>query len=439
MIIKQFLAKGVHGYIDFDISFNEDLSFVVGHNGCGKTTALKLVVALLNPSIKDLASISFDSCSIEYAPSKGSKPVIVRAVKNKFAITLTIASTKISKYEFQLEDVLDEHFEDPDLSMVMSKNSKPIFISLDRKFANNSFDYDQRVLQSLRFNDEMSRHYFSTDKDPLSEVKKLIKNEIRGVERKNIHENERLKDKILIDAFKIVSVTNTFDFEDLDLDELDTKRKYIAEALENMSLRSKNLSDVIQATDTFFYELRKNVNELREIKEDELTHENPKYMEAITFLYVNKPQITRIDSLVKFIQRSQEQKKAYYDSINSFENIVNSFFKQTGKKISIRTGLLKILYNEKEIEAKSLSSGETQIITLFAHVIFNRKRLSKATFIIDEPELSLHLAWQEMFVESLKAANSNLQIILATHSPAIINGLDENCVFVNKEHVGGRF
>ncbi|EJL6677351.1 ATP-binding protein, partial [Vibrio cholerae] len=75
--------------------------------------------------------------------------------------------------------------------------------------------------------------------------------------------------------------------------------------------------------------------------------------------------------------------------------------------------------------------GETQIITLFAHILFNRRMVQQAVFMIDEPELSLHLAWQEMFVDSLKAANPELQVILATHSPAIIKGMDEQCVFVN--------
>ena len=49
-------------------------------------------------------------------------------------------------------------------------------------------------------------------------------------------------------------------------------------------------------------------------------------------------------------------------------------------------------------------------------------------FIIDEPELSLHVQWQELFVDSIISANPNIQYVLATHSPSIILDRIENCV-----------
>ena len=54
LIFKHFSAVGVFGYLDFDIKFNTDISFLVGGNGSGKTTALKLINALSNPSFKEL-------------------------------------------------------------------------------------------------------------------------------------------------------------------------------------------------------------------------------------------------------------------------------------------------------------------------------------------------------------------------------------------------
>ncbi len=57
---------------------------------------------------------------------------------------------------------------------------------------------------------------------------------------------------------------------------------------------------------------------------------------------------------------------------------------------------------------------------MIAHLIFYEDRQQPGVFIIDEPELSLHLAWQEIFVESIQKASPKTQFILATHSPAII-------------------
>ena len=57
MRVKTFKAKRVFGYLDFNIKFNDDISFLVGGNGSGKTTALRLMNALVNPNFKDLLQI----------------------------------------------------------------------------------------------------------------------------------------------------------------------------------------------------------------------------------------------------------------------------------------------------------------------------------------------------------------------------------------------
>ena len=61
---------------------------------------------------------------------------------------------------------------------------------------------------------------------------------------------------------------------------------------------------------------------------------------------------------------------------------------------------------------------------MIAHLIFYEDRKQPGVFIIDEPELSLHLAWQEIFVKSIQQASPKTQFILATHSPSIIGSID---------------
>jgi predicted ATPase len=46
-------------------------------------------------------------------------------------------------------------------------------------------------------------------------------------------------------------------------------------------------------------------------------------------------------------------------------------------------------------------------------------------YIADEPELSLHVRWQESLVENLRTINPNSQIIFATHSPDVVSIFDE--------------
>lgn len=52
MRIISFKGQEVFGYLDFDIKFNSDISFLIGSNGSGKTTVLQLIRALLTPSFK---------------------------------------------------------------------------------------------------------------------------------------------------------------------------------------------------------------------------------------------------------------------------------------------------------------------------------------------------------------------------------------------------
>jgi predicted ATPase len=79
-----------------------------------------------------------------------------------------------------------------------------------------------------------------------------------------------------------------------------------------------------------------------------------------------------------------------------------------------------------------LSSGERQLVVIFGHLAINREINRAGVFVIDEPEVSLHVRWQEIFVESILEASPGNQFILATHSPAIVMDRDERCVSLDQ-------
>ena len=76
-----------------------------------------------------------------------------------------------------------------------------------------------------------------------------------------------------------------------------------------------------------------------------------------------------------------------------------------------------------------------QLIILFANVTLSRFKGEKeqTLLIIDEPELSLHIRWQERFIDSLKKISTSTQFILATHSPDIIGDYKSKCIKVNSK------
>lgn len=111
-------------------------------------------------------------------------------------------------------------------------------------------------------------------------------------------------------------------------------------------------------------------------------------------------------------ERTPEEKKVLID-------VLNDFFKDTGKEVNIESDIT-ISFKEKEstIDIEKLSSGERQLIYTFLRVFNSAKE--NQIILLDEPEISLHLSWQEILISSIKKIREDSQIILVTHSPGII-------------------
>ena len=65
-----------------------------------------------------------------------------------------------------------------------------------------------------------------------------------------------------------------------------------------------------------------------------------------------------------------------------------------------------------------LSSGEKQMLVILLTVLVENEE--PYVLFMDEPEISLHVEWQQRLIETILNLNPNVQIILTTHSPAVI-------------------
>ncbi len=110
-----------------------------------------------------------------------------------------------------------------------------------------------------------------------------------------------------------------------------------------------------------------------------------------------------------------------YDKISLFQRIMESHL--TFKRIAIdsRKGLRIVDDRAREVPLTSLSSGEQHELVMIYDLLFRVPE--NALILIDEPELSLHVAWQKKFIPDLEEIQKlrSLQVIIATHSPQIIN------------------
>lgn len=130
--------------------------------------------------------------------------------------------------------------------------------------------------------------------------------------------------------------------------------------------------------------------------------------------------------------RNMDEKLRAYDYILSklklFNNMISSLdfvnktvFYNPEKGLSIKTvdGLF--------LDENKLSSGEQNEIVMLYEMIF--EVADNSILLVDEPEISLHVAWQNKFIDMMAdiASNNNIQVVVATHSPQIIGDRWSEC------------
>ncbi|GAI02472.1 unnamed protein product [marine sediment metagenome] len=150
--------------------------------------------------------------------------------------------------------------------------------------------------------------------------------------------------------------------------------------------------------------------------------------------FINYPQYTRMSDLADFISKYIIKRQQLNESADRYFSLVNRFLRDSGKEMTYdyRDRLIVKVKGSKPISITSLSSGESQLVVIITHLMFNPAAQQENVFIVDEPELSLHVGWQDLFVNTIREANPSLQLILATHSPSIILEQTDNCVDLSK-------
>ncbi len=101
-----------------------------------------------------------------------------------------------------------------------------------------------------------------------------------------------------------------------------------------------------------------------------------------------------------------------------FQNIIDDLFSDTGKKIVRTENEIRFAQIGEMLTPYQLSSGEKQMLAILLTVLVEDNR--NYVLFMDEPEVSLHVEWQERLIDLILELNPNVQIILTTHSPAVI-------------------
>jgi len=132
---------------------------------------------------------------------------------------------------------------------------------------------------------------------------------------------------------------------------------------------------------------------------------------------------TKIGLLSVYVRDAKEKLKVFDEilaKVELFKEIINARF--LDKRLAVSpSGFAVEAAHGDTLPLNLLSSGEQHELVLFYELLFNVTENS--LILIDEPEISLHVAWQEAFLEDLGrvAGISKFDAVVATHSPEIIN------------------
>ena len=221
MYIKKIIIKGLYGFIDKNIEFNEDITLLVGINGSGKTSILNLLNWIIKPSLPNLCITQFKNITlyftyrnIEYnIKCKHSKSTFKyylnssnqSEIFNPLVVKLKEQPSNLSHDEDLRNRVIESYY---DLSPTekeentwefIKKLPDPIIIGLDRSIYSEDSQryYVEEVQQG-----EIVRKVKRPTLTPLNKVKDIVNTEYRKSNDAILKLTKGLKNHLMLSAFE---------------------------------------------------------------------------------------------------------------------------------------------------------------------------------------------------------------------------------------------
>ena len=425
MKITKLTIKNLHGHNNYDVDFNSDITFLYGDNGCGKTTILNIVTFIITGSVYKLYDYKFDEITLTYQPtdSKIHQRIVVSINEdNEMLITFASNTAKleprieyISRASDEREDLNRLYFSEYPILEEIKNTFNYVYLPLNRNSSlslEHPYAIRSRKMAQLRYNHTRGRYSDSRADPTLYEVEALVASAFNKSTLTLNRINEEFSDSILKAFLDVEDIISTDKIVQYMLSLNVTKIKQMqAEYIKVLKTLDKWDDTSKSKVNSFFDSLQRDIN----------ANKNNKNNVNIEFFF-KLSEVSKITNIIDKAEAAENAKKEARRPIDTFLSTVNSFIATSNKEIDIdeegviflRTG------DQKPIGIQHMSSGEKQIVTFFAYLVFGLETTNQSIFIVDEPELSLHLKWQRQFVDAIMEINSNVQLIFATHAPEII-------------------
>lgn len=434
MLVKDVEVKGFWGRTTATASFFTDVTIFIGLNGTGKTTFINLISAVLTVDLFQLSSLQFEEITINLLESdKKSKRKIT--VTNSQEESSTSAFNNFNVYKYKVGTNTYTVSLTPDARLKRPISEREVLlrylspaarrqylalkqeisglvevsqISVYRQVSNENFEADPR--QRVTAVDERLQQLF----ERFSRYQLKLETQLN--ERSTLFQQEALGSLLYNEEFDEFNTQRLDQVSEIDLE---TQEDKLSKAFKELGIKGKS------------EQIRKHINRLRDALQGLIASNKTKSVSVDDVFAL--PLIYRTNKIIDALNKSEEDKRKiieprqkFFDTLQSF--MVNKKFQYDNKKSVLFFSLEGV--NNEFLPWSSLSSGEKQLLIQFMEVILQEGR--SLIFIADEPELSLHVTWQEKLLKALRDLNENAQLIVATHSPDIVADFSENVIDMEK-------
>lgn len=421
--VKSIHVKGLFGMYDHDVVLNEAerMTVVHGPNGVGKTVLFKLVQDLLAGSGVDLLKYPFRECRIEFTNAatliarRNDEDSIVQVSSHLGQTTSVNIDTKsFTKLAHRLERRLPIREMGPDLWIDLETDEKlNAYEVVSRYSGRMDSEFDDLLEGSLH---KWRNNQIYIPKIHLIEAQRLIR--LRNVTSRHYRDSESqtVRDTVMEYSQQLKQKINTT------LAEYGRQAQKLDQTFPQRLLQQGGtLADAKQIE-----------QDLQAIEDKQETYQQ------LGLIEVKLPPVQGLNQLesdpVKLAAMTVyvTDMKAKLDVLDYLAQRVSLLLGQINEKFTDK----KLLINAEHelaietshgdvIPVSALSSGEQHQIVLAYDMLFRIE--ANSLVMIDEPELSLHVNWQERFLSDLESVIgvANFDALIATHSPYIINGRNE--------------
>ncbi len=439
--ITNFEIKKLHGYKNLKIKFKDNKLILVGENGSGKTSVLRIFYYFLTCNWYELLKYSFEKVSltidgetytINYSDLQKHSINIDKILRHmppsvRRRMEQAIKNANFEEMEFALERYLPPIKYKEIKNYLYSSSQLSLFIDdKETKLITEKFDnLTKAITEKVNF----TILYLPTYR----RIEQELENIFRGIDvDEDLSSHHFIQSKNLNRNHVELIQFGMGDVEDAKNNVLNDLKEFQRNELHTLTL--KYLDDVVnkkydhidinkikQASD----EDIKNV--LDHIDETLLNQSTKNKLKETIQAVKNKPKDSQNDEHAKVICHYFIKLLDFQDNLKEKENKILDFCAVCNKYINDKLFTyessqflfsIKLKYNdEKTVKFSQLSSGEKQIVSLFSQLYLSHEE--SYFVIIDEPELSLSVPWQKEFLVDIQKGTYCQGLFAVTHSPFI--------------------